>query len=129
MNQYFAGFDNISILVSSLNTTKIDRDPTYYRCPFPMFNGGRPASNQLGETMYCDMTGAHCPRYHFCSFGYPDGRSICCHILGKVVVQAVLKHFVVSIKWSELYQCFFMHLCTGRETVLFYWHKVKHILM
>ena len=36
--------------------------------------------------MYCDVTGAHCPSYHFCSAGYPDGRSICCHILGWLVM-------------------------------------------
>lgn len=57
-------------------------DPDYYRCPFSMFDAGRPSTDENGAVAYCDTDGAQCPRWYFCSAGYDDGRSVCCHILG-----------------------------------------------
>lgn len=71
----------ISALAYALDDTHI-KDPSFYRCPFSMFDAGRPVTNELGEVRYCDVEGVRCPSWYFCSYGYSDGRSVCCHILG-----------------------------------------------
>lgn len=78
---YFVGLCMILAYASSLNDEHIN-DPSYYRCPFRMFNMGLPVVTETGEVMYCDVDGASCPQWHFCAYGYDDGRSVCCHILG-----------------------------------------------
>ncbi|KAH3820379.1 hypothetical protein DPMN_122125 [Dreissena polymorpha] len=72
------------VTVAMCADTQVDhsKDPAFYRCPFSMFNAGRPVTNELGEVMYCGIEGATCPAWHFCSSGFADGRAVCCHILG-----------------------------------------------
>ena len=60
-------------------------DPDFYSCPFSMFDSGRPSMEENGAVMYCDMEGSQCPSMYFCSAGYDDDRSVCCHMLGKYV--------------------------------------------
>ncbi|KAL4226939.1 hypothetical protein ACF0H5_014917 [Mactra antiquata] len=74
-------FVTVVACVSALDDTHI-KDPGYYNCPFRIFDGGAPVTNELGEVMYCDVEGVRCPSGYFCSYGYDDNRSVCCHILG-----------------------------------------------
>lgn len=70
---------------SQTSNSSVDHsmDPDFYKCPFSMFDAGKPSTDENGAVMYCDGENDSCPSWYFCSAGYDDGRAVCCHILGK----------------------------------------------
>lgn len=77
------------VVAEAVDPVDHSKDPSFYRCPFRMFDSGLPVTLETGEVQYCDVEGVACPKWHFCSAGYEDGRSVCCHILAFSVLAPV----------------------------------------